>query len=411
MVRNGIEPHGGRLINRTASPDEEERLLSEARGLKHVQCSTRELRDLAMIGVGAYSPLEGFMAQADYERVVEERRLKSGLVWTIPITVAAWREDVRGVEPGERVALVDAEQNLRGLMDIEDVYPYDKEREARSVYLTTDRRHPGVRALSERGELLLGGPVRVFSKSGPHAHGSYYLRPEETRATFQKLGWKRVVGFQTRNPLHRAHEYILKCAMEQMDGLFLSPLVGETKPGDVPASVRMQCYEALLSWYFPVRRVVLGVIDVAMRYAGPREAIFHALIRQNFGCTHFIVGRDHAGVGNFYGPFDAHRLFEELGESEIRIQPLFFDDSFYCRRCLAIATRRTCPHTETEHQRLSGTEVRELLARGEHPPEELIRPEVAAILLGAYREGAWQTGQEGTGSGRAGIMNFKQLFA
>ncbi len=395
MAGGGIAPHGGRLVNRMASPDEHESLLSEAQGLKRVQCKARELGDLTKIAIGAYSPLEGFMTQADYERVVEEKRLNSGLVWTIPITLAAGREDVRGIGPGERVALVDAEQNLRGVMDIHDIYAYDKEREASCVYLTTDQEHPGVRALFERGELLLGGSVTVFNQSGPHPYAPYYLKPEQTRATFQKRGWRRIVGFQTRNPLHRAHEYILKCAMEITDGLFLSPLVGETKPGDIPASVRMQCYEAMLRSYFPAQRVVLGVIDVTMRYAGPREAVFHALIRQNFGCTHFIVGRDHAGVGQFYGPFDAHRLFEEIGEREIGIQPLFFDGSFYCRRCLAIVTARTCPHKETEHRRLSGTEVRELLARGEQPPEELMRPEVAEILLEAYRDGTWQTPQGG----------------
>jgi sulfate adenylyltransferase len=338
-----------------------------------------------MIANGAFSPLEGFMCEADYVAVRGNMHLASGLPWTIPVTLSASDELAGKLGEGTDVALYSGDDHLLGVLHLEQKFRYDKQREAERVYLTTDTSHPGVRALNEQGDWLLGGPISLLSRPRNPAFTNYRLDPSQTREAFKKKGWRRVVAFQTRNPIHRAHEYIIKCALETVDGLLLHPLVGETKSDDISAEVRMQCYEAMLEHYFPRTRTVLAVNPAAMRYAGPREAVFHAIIRKNYGCTHFIVGRDHAGVGNFYGTYDAHYIFNEFDAEQLAVTPMFFDHSFYCRRCDAMASNKTCPHDSAEHVTLSGTKVREMLSRGEMPPREFSRPEVAAILIEAMK--------------------------
>lgn len=378
-----IAPHGGKLIHRTAdSPQLEQELRAESKGLRALTLTGRELNDLTLMAIGACSPLSGFMTREDYEPVVISMRLANGLPWTIPVVLAVDREVAPTV--GSRAALYDGDDELRGVIDVEDVYEYDKQREAHHVYRTEEEKHPGVAAVYGRKEVLVGGPVWVL----PRERDPESLTPSETRAEFERRGWKTIVGFQTRNPVHRAHEYIQKCALEIVDGLLLHPLVGETKGDDIPAEVRMRCYRALLENYYPADRVLLSTMPAAMRYAGPREAIFHAMIRKNYGCTHFIVGRDHAGVGSYYGTYDAQKMFGEFDPAELGITPLKFENSFYCRRCQQMASKKTCRHHAEDHVSLSGTKVREMLRAGELPPPEFSRPEVAQILIEASRETA-----------------------
>jgi sulfate adenylyltransferase len=378
-----IAPHGGKLVNRTSnSPQAESELREGIKGLRSLTLTGRELNDLALIGNGAFSPLTGFMTRKDYEHVVTSMRLSGGLPWSIPVVLAVNREEAPS--PGTRAALYDGEGGLRGVIEVEDVFEHDKLREAQNVYRTEDEKHPGVAALFERKDVLIGGPVWVL----PTEHDPGSLSPIETRAEFERRGWNTIVGFQTRNPVHRAHEYIQKCAMEIVDGLLLHPLVGETKSDDIPAEVRMRCYRTLLENYYPAERVLLSTLPAAMRYAGPREAIFHAMVRKNYGCTHFIVGRDHAGVGSYYGTYDAQKLFDEFTAEELGIMPLKFENSFYCRRCQAMGSRKTCSHDSANHVSLSGTAVREMLRAGQLPPPEFSRPEVAQILIDASREAA-----------------------
>lgn len=396
-----IPPHGGRLVTRVADPKDHARHEERARKLRRLVLKRREVSDLVLLAVGAFSPLEGFMTSADHRAVVEEGRLASGLPWTMPVVLSVRRETAQQVAWDEEVALCDQGGKLLGTIEVRDKYEYDKEREARQVYGTTDVAHPGVAYLRDSGEVMLGGPTTLlnFPALEP-SYEKYFLRPSETRYLFQKKGWRSVVAFQTRNPVHRAHEYIQRCALETVDGLLLHPLVGETKADDVPAPVRMRCYQALLENYYPKGRVVLSVFPAAMRYAGPREAIFHALVRKNYGCTHIIIGRDHAGVGNFYGSYDAHRIFERYRPEEIGIRPLFFDFTFYCRRCGGIASEKTCGHAPSERLAFSGTKVRGLLAQGEALPEEFTRPEIARILLEAYRRQGDGSTARTSGAGR-----------
>ncbi len=355
-----------------------------AAGLKRLTLGRREVSDLLMLGVGAFSPLEGFLTSADYHAVVREGRLSNGLPWTIPIVLPVAEEAAKDIGLDDEVALWSGEAKLLGTLQVRDKFHYDKEEQARRVFGTTERRHPAVEALYGSGELLLGGPVTLLECPRiDSCYENFLLHPRETRYLFQQKGWRSVVGFQTRNPIHRAHEYIQKCALETVDGLLIHPLVGETKKDDIPGPVRMECYRALVEHYYPKDRVVLSVFPAAMRYAGPREAIFHALVRKNYGCTHFIVGRDHAGVGNFYGPYDAQRIFGEYTREEIGIQPMFFDFTFYCRRCGHIVSEKTCRHAPDDRVHFSGTRVREVLARGESLPEEFTRPEIAGILAAA----------------------------
>lgn len=384
-----INAHGGSLINREIQGREREELISTATTLPRIQLNTRQVSDLLMIAIGGYSPLDGFLNEADYTSVRDRMKLANGVVWTIPITLAVSTNEADALTvPAEgvpaEVALYD-DDYLLGVLSVTEKFTYDIEREAQAVYGTKDRAHPGVAALFAQGDWLLAGPIRLLNRPRNPAFQRYQLDPSQTRKLFRDRGWRRVVAFQTRNPVHRAHEYIQKCALEIADGLLLHPIVGETKSDDVPAAVRIRSYEEILANYYPASRTVLSVMPAAMRYAGPREAVFHALIRKNYGCSLFIVGRDHAGVGKYYGSYDAHYIFDEFDPSELGITPLFFDHTFYCRTCSGMASAKTCPHETTNHVTLSGTKVRELLSAGELPPAEFSRPEVARVLIDAYR--------------------------
>src|SRR5678816_3583876 len=379
-----ISPHGHSLINRELKGTDRKQLALAAGKFDRLLLNSRQTSDLLMIATGAYSPIEGVLGEADYLSVISTMRLANGVVWPIPITLAVSAAEADTLQAGRDVALYQEDQ-LIGVLHLTEKYTYDKRTEAEAVYKTLDHAHPGVQTLYSQGDWLLGGRISLINRPRDLSFPQYRHDPADIRAQFEERGWRRVVAFQTRNPVHRAHEYIQKCALEIADGLLLHPLVGETKSDDVPADVRMRSYEEILGKYYPASRTVLSVMPAAMRYAGPREAIFHALIRKNYGCSHFIVGRDHAGVGNYYGTYDAHYIFDEFDPAELGITPLFFDHTFYCRTCGAMASAKTCPHESTNHVTLSGTKVRELLSAGELLPAEFSRPEVARVLIDAYR--------------------------
>lgn len=383
---NQIAPHGGVLINRCVEGNERSEALEEAKSLKSIIINEREISDFEMLATGALSPLRGFMKHDDYNSILDGMKLANGLPWTVPITLSVTKEEADELKLGSKIALRENREKILGIIKIEDKYPHQKEKEALEVYGTQDGEHPGVAAMYAMGEILIGGEITLINRPEHNDFKEYRLDPAQSREEFKKRGWKRVVGFQTRNPIHRAHEYLQKCAMEVVDGLFLHPLMGATKKGDIPADVRMKCYEVLLENYYPKNRVIIGVFPAAMRYAGPKEAIFHAIVRKNYGCTHFIVGRDHAGVGNYYGSFDAHYIFDEFDPKELEITPLFFDYTFYCKKCGNMASYKTCPHPDDDHISLSGTKVREMLGRSELPPVEFSRPEVAQILIESYKK-------------------------
>lgn len=377
-----IPPHGGVLIDRLLTGPARDAALERAQRLPRVALNEVALADLEMIAVGALSPLMGFMTRADYLSVRDQMRLANGLPWGLPVTLTVPALD--GLRVGQEVALMQGDTPL-AILQLEEVYEIDPLLEAQQVYRTTDPAHPGVARLYQQGRIALGGAVQVIDLP----RGTFpelRLTPAQTRAHFAERGWRRVVAFQTRNPIHRAHEYMHKVALEIVDGLLLHPLIGETKADDVPADVRIASYRALLAAYYPADRVLLAAFPAAMRYAGPREAIWHAIARKNYGCTHIIIGRDHAGVGSYYGSYDAQHIFDEFTPEEIGITPLFFEHTFYCRACGAVVSRKTCPHDPSQHVSLSGTQVRALLARGEAPPPEFTRPEVAAVLLAAMQQ-------------------------
>jgi len=380
-----IAPHGGELVDLLAPPDERAELESRAAGLATVTLNARQAADLELLAVGGFSPLRGFQGSDDWRRVVDEMHLADGLPWSIPVTLASDAE----AKVGDDVALVSPDGVLLGVLSVEEIFDRDSEREAEQVYRTTDTEHPGVAALRAEGDRCLAGPVRVLAlPEHPAEFAPYILPPAASRGAFRDRGWKTVVGFQTRNPIHRAHEYITKAALECVDGLFIHPLVGETKSDDIPPDVRMRCYEVLISNYYQPDHVLLAINPAAMRYAGPREAIFHALIRKNYGCTHFIVGRDHAGVGSYYGTYDAQAIFDQFDPESLGIEPLMFDHAFYCKITKGMATSKTSPAGPEDRIFLSGTKVREMLRAGERPPEEFTRPEVADILIEAERRQA-----------------------
>jgi sulfate adenylyltransferase len=387
-----IEPHGGELVDRLAPEEQRDELLRRAEGLTKVVIGPRALSDLEMISTGVFSPLTGFMVSEDYDSVVETMRLKNGLVWSLPITLPVSEEEAHDIRVGEEIALADGTGRILATMIVEDRYSYDKEHEAQQVFGTTNAEHPGVAAVYRQKDLLLGGEVTLLvDDPNPKPFPEYHYGPRELRKVFAEKGWKRVVGFQTRNPVHRSHEYIQKSALEIVDGLLLNPLVGETRSEDIPADVRMRSYETILDRYYPKDRTMLAVFPAAMRYGGPREAIFHAICRKNYGCTHFIVGRDHAGPGKdsqgnpFYGDYEAQHIFDEFEDDEIGLTPLFFEHAFFCLECQGMGTTKTCPHGSEHHVFISGTKVREMLSKGEYPPPEFSRPEVIEVLMEGQR--------------------------
>ena len=380
-----IAPHGGTLVDRLASESEKQEFLGKADSLPRVQLDKRATSDLVMIAIGGFSPIAGFMGEKDYLGVVKEMRLASGVPWSVPVTLSVTKEVAEPLEIGSLIRLDNPDGEFVGVLELTEKYTYDKKLEAQNVYRTTEDKHPGVKVVYDQGEVNLAGPVWLLERSPHPQFPDYQIDPAASRAMFQEKGWKTVVGFQTRNPIHRAHEYIIKCALEIVDGLFLHPLVGATKSDDIPADVRMRCYEIMMENYFPQDRVVLAINPSAMRYAGPREAIFHALIRKNYGCTHFIVGRDHAGVGDYYGTYDAQEIFNEFTAEELGITPLKFEHAFYCTRTEQMATAKTSPATKDERIHLSGTKVRAMLREGKTPPPQFSRPKVAEELAKAMK--------------------------
>ncbi len=385
MSKDLIAPHGGELIDRLATPAEKEDFLAKADSLPRVQLDERATSDLVMIAIGGFSPISGFMGQEDYISVVEKMRLASGLPWSVPVTLSVTKKIADPLAVDSLIRLDNSDGKFIGVLQLVEKYSYDKKNEAANVYGTEEDKHPGVKVIYDQGEINLAGRVWLLERENHPQFPNYQIDPATSRAMFKKRGWETVVGFQTRNPIHRAHEYIIKCALEIVDGLFLHPLVGATKSDDIPADVRMRCYEIMMENYFPQERVILAINPSAMRYAGPREAIFHALIRKNYGCTHFIVGRDHAGVGDYYGTYDAQEIFGEFAPEELGITPLKFEHAFYCTRTEQMATAKTSPATKDERIHLSGTKVRAMLREGKTPPPQFSRPKVAEELARAMK--------------------------
>lgn len=379
-----ITPHGGALVNRIVPSDRAAELKQEAAEMPVITLSAKQVCDLEMIAIGAFSPLTGFVGKADFESICKDMHSAAGVVWPIPITLAV-DDQTKATLKHDAAALQHSDGTLMAVIQIEQIYPHDKKLEISNVFQTEDTAHPGVQAVVAEGDWLVAGSIDVITVTPQKEPGEQFaehrLPPAETRNSFAQHGWKTITAFQTRNPIHRAHEYLTKCALEITDGLLIHPLVGETKPGDIPADVRMACYKVLLDKYYVADRTMISVMPAAMRYAGPREAILHSLIRKNYGCTHFIVGRDHAGVGDYYGTYDAQNIFDEFDPADIAITPLKFEHSAWCNVCESMTSGKTCPHGPEEKIFLSGTKVREKLQNGERPPMEFSRPEVADLLI------------------------------
>ncbi|BBJ28126.1 sulfate adenylyltransferase [Athalassotoga saccharophila] len=377
-----IQPHGGKLVDLVVGDQERDQIMS--RSLFKIKVGDYKLRDLENIAIGVFSPLEGFMNERDYSSVLDNMRLSSGLIWTIPVTLPVEEDTFKKLKVGQEIFICDHDGNPYAFMNVEDKFFRNKSKEAKKVFGTEDIKHPGIERLSKESDFLIGGRIKLLRRMNHGKLSKYMIDPVETRRLFDERGWKSIVAFQTRNPIHRSHEYIQKSALEICDGLFLNPLVGETKSDDLPAEIRMKTYEVMIENYYPRSRVVLGIFTANMYYAGPKEAVFHAICRKNYGCTHFIVGRDHAGVGNYYGTYDAQKIFDLFDQKEIGIIPLKFENAFYCTKCQSMATNKTCPHPEEFHVNLSGTKVREFLSRGEMLPETFTRPEISKILVEYY---------------------------
>ncbi len=389
VANDPITAHGGgELVDRNVPAAEREALRAHAAKLPRVTIGARELADLEMLASGAFSPLTGFMGEADYLRSRDDLRLASGAPWSIPITLGVGEAAARELKAGQEIALATEDGARLATLKIAEIYRVDRKHEAEAVFGTADDAHPGAKNVTSTPSWCVAGPVALLAEIPGRTFLEYRLDPRQTRAKFRELGWRRIVAFQTRNPTHRAHEYIQKAALEICDGLLLHPLVGETKGDDVPAAIRMETYKVLLDLYYPQGRAMLSVMPAHMRYGGPREAILHAIIRRNYGCTHFIVGRDHAGVGNYYGTYDAQKIFDRYAPGEIGITTLNFENTFYCGKCGGMASYKTCPHTDADRLLLSGTKVREMLRAGHAPPAEYTRPEIAEILVRAMRNGS-----------------------
>jgi sulfate adenylyltransferase len=380
-----LSPHGGKLIIQLVDENKKWELIKKATPFNTIEISSWILSDLELIATGAYSPLTGFMDQANYQSVLAKMRLKNGIVWPLPVTLPILKKQAENFNIGDEIFLTN-EGIIYGSLHLEEKFEYSKEYEALSVYGTTDATHPGVKRIQEKGEVYFAGPIQMINHPPHSPFEPFYFTPKETRELFQSLKWNTIVGFQTRNPIHRAHEYLQKVALESVDGLLIHPLIGETKSDDIPAKVRMESYQVLIQRYYPKDRVRLVVFPAAMRYAGPREAVFHAIVRKNYGCTHFIVGRDHAGVGNYYGTYDAQKIFDLFSQEEIGISILKFEHAFFCTICGQICTAKTCPHESCHHLHFSGTKVREMLRNGVKPPEQFSRPEVVETLLKGIKD-------------------------
>jgi sulfate adenylyltransferase len=384
---DAITAHGGGELSDLNAPESERSALrAHAAKLPVVPLNARDLADLEMLTTGAFSPLTGFVGEADYTRSRDEMRLASGIPWSIPITLGVEESIARSLKPGAEVALATEDGKRLAILKVAEVYKVDRIKEAEAVFGVSEDKHPGAKNVTSMPPWCLAGRVITIEDIPGRTFLKYPREPRQTRAAFRELGWKKIVAFQTRNPTHRAHEYIQKAALEVCDGLMIHPLVGETKGDDVPAAVRMETYEVLLEHYYPKNRAMLGIMPAHMRYGGPREAILHALVRRNYGCTHFIVGRDHAGVGNYYGTYDAQKIFDRFAPGEMGITPLMFENTFWCRKCMSMASYKTCPHADEDRLLLSGTKVREMLRAGQAPPPEFTRPELAAILVRAMKQ-------------------------
>ncbi len=379
--------HGGGIFQELLVNEEDEQkiLINEAHTLKKIKLTTLETSDLIMLGIGAFSPLNGFMIKSDYRCVLDTMHLNNGTLWPMPITLSISKEEADLIRKNDKIALIGPEkENIIGTMQVREKFSYDKEEEALKIFGTDDEKHPGVKKIYEKGDVYIGGEVRVFHEGKYPVKFPQYARPIETRRLFQLRRWETIVAFQTRNPIHRSHEYITKIVLEMYDGLFIHPIVGKLKEGDIPAEVRIKCYNTLLEKYYPKNKVILKVYPMEMRYGGPREAVLHAIIRQNFGCSHIIIGRDHAGVGNYYGPFDAQEIFDQFSPNELFIKPLKIDWTFWCNTCEQMCSKNTCPHSDEDHLLISGTELRKMLSEGRKPPAQFSRPEVLDILIEYY---------------------------